>query len=97
MQFKLRTLLIILGIAPPLLAGLLYAITSTWHYWPLILLFIIAFAPIWIPFFLIFVLIEGGNLLRWLFTKQVAADKAQVEQMRQSRQKKTSTSTPSDI
>ena len=81
MQFSLRTLLIVLTIAPPLLAGLLFVISWSWEYWP----WIFVLCLLSLPQLLLFLLFEMGTILKWLFRKQIEADKARIDRIRQSR------------
>jgi hypothetical protein len=81
MRFSLRTLLIVLTIAPPLLAGLFYLITLNEQLWPW--LFVTALMSV--PNALMLLLLEMGSILCWVFRKQIEEDKARVARVRQQR------------
>lgn len=60
MRFRLRTLLIVAAVGPPLLAGLWWAWTAVGTLLPVILIFAL-------PPFLFFIVPELGPLIRWMF------------------------------
>ena len=69
MQFSLRSLLIVLAIAPPILAALLYLFSWEWT---------VVFCVLSLYSAMTIVLFEMGSFLRWLLRKQIADDKARI-------------------
>jgi hypothetical protein len=67
MRYSLRTLLIALMVAPPILVWLIYAITSTWHVWPVMFALWPVVLMLALPSLFFMLLPELGPLLIWLF------------------------------
>lgn len=81
MQFSLRSLLIVLTFAPPLLAGLSYLLTLNEHLWP----WMLVAGLMSVPNALMLLFLEMGSILRWLFRRQIEEDKARIARMRKRR------------
>lgn len=74
--------MIVVGIGPPLLAGLFCVLKATREYWALPF----ALWPIFFPFgFTYFMNQMLGPLVQLVFQAEIAADEAHVERLRQER------------